>query len=102
MALDLTSLDSGTPTTKDGRTYPRHLKAYEKFDEVFLPIFRDSRQAVGFDDLIEQIEDRRARAAAASWIDSASWRGLIQLTTRRGGKPNAWKPGPRLDGGRAA
>jgi hypothetical protein len=102
MPLDLASLDSGTPTAKDGRTYPKRLKQYERFDEVFLPIFEGLRHPISFDDLIDRVDDRRARAAAANWIDSASWRGLIQLSTRRSGKPNAWKPGPRLPANRAA
>lgn len=95
MPLDVSSLDSGTPTAEDGRTYPRHLKRYEEYDAAFLPISRKSRHAVAFDDLIEQVDDRQARAAAPRWIDSASWRGLIQPTERRG-RPRAWKAGPRL------
>lgn len=103
MPLDLSSLDrGGTPTAKDGRTYPKRLKQYESFDKVFLPIFAEASHAISFDDLIDQVDDRQARAAALSWIDSASWRGLIQLTTRRSGKPNAWKAGPRLQTDRAA
>jgi hypothetical protein len=102
MALDVGSLDSGTPKAKDGRTYPSHLKRYEQFDDEFLPIFRASRRAIAFDDLIEQVADRRARAAASRWIDSASWRGLIQPTERRGHRPRAWKAGPRLQPPQAA
>jgi len=102
MALDVRSLDKGTPTAKDGRTYPSHLKRYEAYDEAFLPIFRESRHAVDFDDLIEQVDDRQARAAASRWIDSASWRGLIQPIQRRGRRPRAWKAGPRLQPPQAA
>lgn len=32
-AIDLGSLDSGVPTTTDGRRYPEHLRAYERYDE---------------------------------------------------------------------
>lgn len=102
MPLDLSSLDSGTPTAKDGRTYPRHLKQYEKFDEVFLPIFAGTTRSISFDDLVEQVEDRRARAAAVKWINSASWRGLVEATGPRGRRPRAWRAGPRLGTGQAA
>lgn len=102
MPLDVKSLDSGTPKAKDGRTYPSHLKRYEAFDEAFLPIFREARHSISFDDLIEQVDDRQARAAAARWIDSAYWRGLIQPIKKRGTRPNAWKAGPRLQPPRAA
>jgi hypothetical protein len=102
MPLDPSSLESGTPTAKDGRTYPRHLKQYEKFDEVFLPIFAESNRPISFDDLIEQVEDRQARAAAVKWINSASWRGLVEATNPRGRRPRAWRAGPRLPADQAA
>jgi len=96
MPLDVNSLDSGTPTAQDGRTYPRHLKRYEEFDAAFLPIFQKARHSISFDDLVEQVEDRQARAAAARWIDSASWRGLIEPIQRRSRRPSAWRAGPRM------
>lgn len=102
MALDVNSLDHGTPRTKDGRTYPSRLKRYEAFDEAFLPVFREASRSVTFDDLIERVDDRRARAAAPSWIDSASWRGLIKPVRPRHGRPMAWRAGPRLHSRRAA
>jgi hypothetical protein len=102
MALDARSLDSGTPKAKDGRSYPRHLKRYEAFDTAFLPIFEATARPVAFDDLIEMVDDRQARAAASRWIDSASWRGLIQPIQRRGRRPRAWKAGPRLKPPQAA
>lgn len=102
MPLDARSLDRGTPKTKDGRSYPSHLKRYESFDESFLPVFRETRRSVTFDDLIERVDDRQARAAAARWIDSASWRGLIEPIQRRGRRPRAWKAGPRLQPPQAA
>lgn len=91
MPLDVKSLDSGTPTAEDGRTYPSHLKRYEAFDDAFLPIFLAARHSISFDDLVERVEDRQARAAAARWIDSASWRGLIEPVQRRNRKPSAWR-----------
>lgn len=100
MPLDVESLDSGTPTAKDGRTYPKHLRQYESFDEVFLPIFRATRHSLSFDDLIDRVEDRQARAAATRWIDSASWRGLIEPVASR--KPRAWRAGPKLPPPKAA
>jgi hypothetical protein len=96
MPLDPTSLDSGTPTATDGRTYPKRLKQYEAFDEVFLPIFAAASEPISFDDLIEQVEDRRARAAAVKWINSASWRGLVEATRPNGRRPRRGRAGPRL------
>lgn len=97
MPLDPASLDSGTPTAKDGRTYPRRLKRFESFDEIFLPVFNETAEPIEFDDLIERVADRQARAAAASWLDSAAWRGLVSPMTRRGRRPRAWKRGPRFE-----
>ena len=96
MPLDPASLESGTPTATDGRTYPKRLKQYERFDEVFLPIITAANHPISFDDLIDQVEDRRARAAAVNWINSASWRGLVEATKPRGRHPRAWRAGPQL------
>jgi|ERR1035441_6691350 hypothetical protein len=77
MAIDPASLDTGTPRTLDGRTYPEHLRGYESLDDDLLPILERFGPAT-FDVFVAHIEDARHRAAAPRWLASAEWRGLVE------------------------
>jgi hypothetical protein len=74
--MDPRSLTTNTPRTRDGRAYPEHLRAYEAFDDVILPLL-DEHVPLTFDDLSSRIEDPRAAALLPRWIASARWRDLI-------------------------
>jgi hypothetical protein len=83
MPLDPSTLDSPTPSTLDGRKYPEHLKPYEQFDDVMLPLFGGGRRT--FDELSFAVDDPKIRAALPRWIASATWRGLIERAPTNGG-----------------
>lgn len=75
--LDQKSLDTGTPRTVDGRTYPDHLRPYEAYDGHFLHLLSELQPAT-FDELSIEVEDPKARAVLSRWLASAEWRGLIE------------------------
>ena len=75
--LDPATLDSNTPRTLDGRSYPDHLRPYEQYDEQFLPLVAGQEPAT-FDDLSVSVGDPRLRSALPRWLASAEWRGLVE------------------------
>jgi len=77
MPLDLATLDSDTPRTIDGRTYPDHLRAYEPMDSELLPLAALLGEFT-YDDLALRVEDGKVRAVLPRWLASAEWRGLIE------------------------
>lgn len=77
MPLDPSTLGSETPRTRDGRSYPDHLRPYEVYDEQFLPLVGELSDPT-FDDLSVSVEDPRARAILPRWLSSAEWRGLVE------------------------
>ena len=81
MPLDLTTLDSGTPKTLDGRAYPDHLRAYESLDTDLLPIAADLGEFT-YDDLAWRIDSPKTRSVVPRWLASAEWRGLIERRDR--------------------
>jgi|HubBroStandDraft_6_1064221.scaffolds.fasta_scaffold331285_3 hypothetical protein len=68
------------PTSPDGRSYPDHLRPYERLDGDLLPIVQDL-QPVSFDTLSAAVRDVRQRAALPRWLASAQWRGLLERET---------------------
>lgn len=82
--VDPLTLNSGTPRTTDGRSYPEHLRAYHAYDDVLLPLVA-MHEPVGFDDLSVAVNDPRVRAALPRWLASAEWRALVERsdTSRR-------------------
>jgi hypothetical protein len=75
--LDPETLDSETPMTKDGRSYPEHLRPFKVFDDRFLPLLSEAERAT-FDDLSKRIANPKDRALLGRWLASAEWRGLIE------------------------
>jgi hypothetical protein len=61
----------------DGRDYPPHLRAVEKYDEEFIQALAELGSAT-FDQLSLRARDRKARAALVRWLSSAQWRGIVQ------------------------
>jgi hypothetical protein len=87
--LDPATLDSGTPRTLDGRSYPDHLRPYEKPDGALLPLVA-RLEPTTFDELSVVIEDPRARSALPRWLASAEWRGLVDRLDESMGAPRTY------------
>lgn len=99
--IDPSTLDSDTPRTTDGRTYPDHLRAYESFDRSLLPLVADLQPAT-IDEISVAIEDPKARAALPRWLSSAEWRGLVERRDPTTHGPRSYVLGPRGQRGLAA
>lgn len=84
--LDVSTLDSGTPRSLDGRTYPERLRPYERFDRDLLPVVAEGG-AVGVDDLAVSGVPYFSRSLALRWMQSAEWRGLLE---RRAGRSRSY------------
>lgn len=89
MPIDPHTLDSGTPRTLDGREYPDHLRPYETYDEILLPLFGDGE--LTFDDLVGTLSDARAQASVPRWLASAEWRGLVYRHEPNGRRPQTYE-----------
>jgi hypothetical protein len=89
--LDPKSLETDTPRTLDGRTYPDRLRPSEQFDDVFLPHIRQ-RRPVSVNDLFGAVPEIRYQVELYDWLDSAEWRGLIERVPNA--KPWAFVLGP--------
>ncbi len=85
MALDQSTLDSDTPRTRDGRSYPDHLRPYEAYDDQFLPLLGAMGPASA-SALARMVADAKLRSVLSRWMASAEWRGLIE---RRDGESMA-------------
>lgn len=64
-----------------GRRYPEHLKEYERYDSLFLPILSEhegstSRQLAQA--LFDKTDDFKTARNARFWAASADWRGLVK------------------------
>ena len=77
MALDQSTLDSETPRTQDGRSYPEHLRAYERYDRQFLPLLAELGESSP-SELSHAISAAKLRSVLSRWMASAAWRGLIE------------------------
>jgi hypothetical protein len=87
MPIDPATLDSDTPRTLDGRSYPEHLRGYETMDAELLGLL-DTIGPATFDAFTARIVDPRQRAVVSRWLASAEWRGLV-------GRQENGKRGPR-------
>jgi hypothetical protein len=94
--IDRSTLGTPTPRTVDGRTYPDHLRPYERFDDDLLPVVADHAPAT-FDVLSIAVSDARMRASLPRWLASAEWRGLVERVAPRPGSPRTYDLGPVAD-----
>ena len=95
--VDPETFGTPTPRTLDGRTYPDHLRSYEQYDDVMLPLVEALAPAT-FDDLGLRVTDSHARAALPRWLASAEWRGLIERRDSAGLQTRSYGPGPAATG----
>lgn len=63
--------------TEDGRTYPRYLKAFERYDAELLAQVRELEEPT-LNRLSLEAPTAQLRSAVSPWIASAEWRGLIE------------------------
>lgn len=89
MPVDPATLESGTPRTTDGRSYPDHLRPYEALDGTLLAVLAGFTSAT-FDDLSLAVEDGRTRAALPRCLASATWRGLVERHDPAMSKPRSF------------
>jgi hypothetical protein len=92
--LDPSTFGTRSPRSLDGRSYPEHLRAYERFDDVLLPVVA-SHEPATFDDLSIAIDDPRLLASLSRWLTSAEWRGLIQRLDAAARAPRTYGLGPQ-------
>lgn len=79
MPLDPATLDTETPKTLDGRSYPDHLREYEAFDPDLLPLAIElgpKFEIPVLESLAESEGINRLLVSRSS--QSATWRGLIE------------------------
>jgi hypothetical protein len=81
MAIDPRTIGTATPTTEDGREYPKRLRAYEAFDGQLFPRLVELGEATPVQ-LAASVKDRRLQTVALQWLMSAEWRSLIERTDR--------------------
>jgi hypothetical protein len=58
------------------RTYPPHLRQFERYDEALLPLVDDAH-ALTLGEIAVLTGDRDLRNVLARWLTSAEWRGLV-------------------------
>lgn len=91
--LDPTSFGTSTPRTTDGREYPDHLRPYEQYDAVFLPLV-ERLQPATFDDLTYEVENGKVGSMLPRWLASATWRGLVERRDPSMHGPRSYVLGP--------
>jgi hypothetical protein len=77
VALDQATLDTSTPRTRDGRTYPDHLRPYEAYDGELLGRL-DQVGPASPAEFALSVDPPRLRSLVSRWLASAEWRGLIE------------------------
>jgi hypothetical protein len=90
--LDPQSLETDTPRTLDGRSYPDRLREFERLDDQLLPLIRP-RHPMTINALARAVRDPKARSVLTRWLSSAEWRGLIVRVDQDG--PRAYVLSPR-------
>jgi hypothetical protein len=76
MPIDTKTLGTNTPKTLDGRSYPKYLRAFERYDPEMLRQVAELQQPT-LNKLAVEAPDPKMRSAVSPWIASAEWRGLI-------------------------
>jgi len=77
MPIDTNTLGTQSPKTEDGRTYPRYLKAFHRYDPELLAKVRELDEPT-LNRLAIEAPNAQVRSAVSPWIASAEWRGLIE------------------------
>lgn len=90
MPIDPQTIGSDRPRTTDGREYPEHLKAYEAYDDVLLPLLVELGEVTPTE-FASSIDDRRLRTLLPRWMASAEWRSLIERTDRDVRSPRTYR-----------
>jgi hypothetical protein len=89
--IDEASLDSGTPRTDDGRTYPEHLRPYETYDRSVLAAARNFAGPFTFDELAAAVSGQdRLRDVLPRWLAPAGWRLLVARDESGAHSPRAY------------
>lgn len=78
----------------DGRDYPEHLRPYEEFDALLLPVLAGIAPAT-FDAISVTVTDARLRAVLPRWLASAEWRGLVERVDPSMSAPRTYVLGGR-------
>lgn len=90
MPLDPKRVGTKRPRTKDGRSYPAHLKAYHRYDRQMLPIVERLGEGTP-SEIAAAVSDRRLRVIVPRWMASAEWRSLIERTDRDRSSPRTYR-----------
>jgi hypothetical protein len=70
------SAESRHAVAQDGRPYPEHLRAFERYDKPMLELVTGASQT--FNEIAAGTDDSELQAVLARWLTSAQWRGLVQ------------------------
>lgn len=90
MAIDPRTIGTSTPTSEDGREYPKRLRAYEAFDEQLFPRLVELGEVTPVQ-LAASVGDRRLQTIVLQWMASAEWRSLIERTDRDVRAPRTYR-----------
>jgi hypothetical protein len=71
------------------RTYPPHLRQFERYDDALLPLLERSRDMT-FDEIADRTDDPQLLNVLARWLTSAEWRGLVEQHPSVGRRPPAF------------
>lgn len=77
MPIDTNTLGTQSLMTEDGRTYPRYLKAFERYDSELLAKVRELDEPT-LNRLALEADTPQLRSAVSPWVASAEWRRLIE------------------------
>ena len=76
MPLDRNTLGTRTPKTTDGRSYPKYLRAFERYDSELLQQIAELQQPT-LNKLAVEAHSPKMRSVVSPWLASAEWRGLV-------------------------
>jgi hypothetical protein len=81
MPIDTKTLGTQTPKAIDGRSYPKYLRAFERYDDELLPEISKLQQPT-LNKLAVEAASPKMRSVVSPWIASAEWRGLISRVNK--------------------
>ena len=83
MPIDKSTLGTKTPKTTDGRSYPKHLRAFERYDNEMLRQIAALQQPT-LNKLAVEASSPMMRSVVSPWLASAEWRGLVERVDDEG------------------